>query len=58
MNLDWNSLINSMLTGLFAGMGSGVGIWLVTKHFIRHVENLETKLKNGNGKPEGKKNAQ
>jgi hypothetical protein len=55
MNLDWNALINTMLTGLFVGIGSSLGTWLVTRHFIRHLETLETKLKNGNGL---KKNAE
>lgn len=48
--LDLNSLINSMINGVFVGMGSGVGIWIVTRHFLRHLEALEEKLKNGNGK--------
>jgi hypothetical protein len=28
-------------------MGSGVGIWIVTRHLIRHLEAAEEKLKNG-----------
>lgn len=49
MMLDWSTLINSMINGLFVGMGS-VGVWIVTRHLIRHLEALEEKLKNGNGK--------
>ena len=43
----WDTLINSMLTGLFVGIGSTVGTWLVTKHFIKNLERLEAKIKNG-----------
>lgn len=43
-----------MINGLFVGMGSGVGVWIVTRHLIRHLEALEEKLKNENGKA-GKK---
>jgi hypothetical protein len=50
--LDWSTLINSMINDAFVGMGSSVGVWLVTRHFISHIETLETKLKNGNGKHE------
>ncbi len=39
-----------MVTGLFVGIGSALGTWLVTRHFIRHLEMLESKLKNGDGK--------
>jgi len=39
-----------MINGLFVGMGSAIGIWLVTRHFLRHLEKIEEKLKNGNGK--------
>ena len=48
--MDFSSLINSMVTGLFVGVGSALGTWLVTRHFIRHLEKLEGKIKNGNGK--------
>jgi uncharacterized protein YneF (UPF0154 family) len=48
--MDWNSLINAMLTGLFVGIGSTVGTWIVTRTFIKNLERLEDKLKNGNGK--------
>jgi len=50
--MDWNSLINSMTTGLFVGIGSTLGTWLITRHFIKNIERLEERLKNssGNGK--------
>lgn len=48
--MDFSLLINSMVTGLFVGVGSAFGTWLVTRHFIRHLEKLEAKLKNGNGR--------
>ena len=48
--MDFSLLINSMITGLFVGIGSALGTWLVTRHFIRHLERLEAKLKSGNGK--------
>lgn len=49
MSLDWNLLTNSMLTGIFVGVGSSLGTWFVTRHFIRHLEQLEEKLRNSNG---------
>lgn len=48
--MDFTFLINSMVTGLFVGVGSALGTWLVTNHFIRHLEKLEAKLKISNGK--------
>jgi hypothetical protein len=38
-----------MTNGLFVGIGSGFGVWIVTRHLIRHLERLEEKL-NGNAK--------
>lgn len=49
--MDWNALLNSMTTGLFVGIGSTLGTWLITRHFIKNIERLEERLKNGNGKP-------
>jgi hypothetical protein len=48
--MDLTFLINSMVTGLFVGVGSAFGTWLVTRYFIQHLEKLEDKLKNGNDK--------
>jgi hypothetical protein len=48
--MDWNALFNSMITGLFVGIGSTLGTYLVTKHFIKNIERIEERLKNGNGK--------
>jgi len=45
--IDWNTLINSMINGLFVGMGAAIGIWVVTRHFLRYLEKLEEKFKNG-----------
>ena len=39
-----------MVTGLFVGMGSAIGTWIVTRHFLHTLEVLEKKLvekKNG-----------
>ncbi len=47
--MDWNSLINAATTGLFVGIGSTLGTWLVTKHFIKNIERLEEKLKEKQG---------
>jgi site-specific recombinase len=42
--LDYSSLFNSMITGLFVGIGSAFGTWFVTHHFIRHLEQFEKEL--------------
>ena len=54
--MDWNSLINAMVTGLFVGMGSTIGTYLVTKHFVRNLEKLEEKLKTIGSNQEDKLN--
>ena len=53
--MDWNALFNSMVTGLFVGIGSSLGTYIVLRVFVKNVERLEDKLKalNGNGKSEG-----
>ena len=52
--LDWNTLLNSMITGLFVGAGSTIGTWLITRHFLRNLERLEEKIRTGNNpKKEG-----
>jgi hypothetical protein len=43
--VDWDTLINSMMTGLFAGFGSTFAAWLVTKNVIKNLEKLESKFK-------------
>jgi hypothetical protein len=56
VTFDLNNLVNSMINGLFVGMGSGLGLWIVTRHLIRNIEKVEEKLlRNGNGKSEAKK---
>ena len=45
MFVDLNSLVNSMITGLFVGIGSTLGTYIVTKHFIKNLEKLEAALK-------------
>ena len=47
--MDWNTLINSMINGLFVGMGAAVGTWIVNRHFVRNLEKLEEKFKTTNG---------
>jgi hypothetical protein len=47
--MDWNSLINSMINGLFVGMGAAIGTWIVNRHFVRNLEKLEEKIKTTNG---------
>ena len=49
LNLDFNALFNSMVTGLFVGIGTTIGIWLATKGFLKNLEKLEEKIKK-NGK--------
>ena len=48
--MDWNTLINSMVNGLFVGMGAAVGTWIVNRHFTRNLEKLEEKLRNNGDK--------
>jgi hypothetical protein len=48
--MDWNSLITAMVTGLFVGIGSTLGTYIVTRTFIKNLERIEDKLKNSNGK--------
>jgi len=43
--VDWNSLINSMITGLFVGIGSTIGTWMVARYFLKNLEKVETVLK-------------
>lgn len=43
--LDWGSLVNAIINGVFVGASSAFGTWLVTKHFIKNLERLEEKLK-------------
>jgi hypothetical protein len=43
--LDWNSLLNAAVNGLFVGAGSTIGTYLVTRHFIRNLERLEELVK-------------
>lgn len=45
MIIDWDVLFNSMMTGLFAGIGSTFGAWLVTKNIIGKLDKLEFKHK-------------
>jgi len=56
--LDWNTLLNSMITGLFVGAESTIGTWLITRHFLRNLERLEEKIRTGNNpKKEGLEHA-
>lgn len=34
-----------MANGFFTGIAVTVGGWLVTRHFLRHIENFEARLK-------------
>jgi hypothetical protein len=52
--MDWNVLLNSMVTGLFVGIGSTVGTWLVTRTLLKNIEKLEEKLRNTNGNGKAK----
>jgi len=47
--MDWNTLINSAINGIFVGFGSGLGAWIVSRGVIRHLEKLEEKIKATNG---------
>ena len=33
-------LLNSAITGIFVGFGSGIGAWLATRAVIRHLEGI------------------
>ena len=39
-----------MITGLFVGIGSTLGTYIVTKHFIKNIEKIEEKLKSNGEK--------
>lgn len=43
--MSWDALFNAMINGLFVGVGSTLGAWFVTKHFIRRLESLEERFK-------------
>ena len=43
--VDWNSLFNAMVTGLFVGIGSTIGTWMVARYFLKNLEKLEAALK-------------
>ncbi len=43
--MNWDIILTPILNGLFVGIGSTIGTWIVTKHFIRNLEKLEAKLK-------------
>jgi len=43
--------IESILTGIFTGLGSAIGTYLATRTFIKNFERIEKKLKDlGNSK--------
>lgn len=42
--VDFNSLINAMINGVFVGMGATLGTYLITHHFIKHLEKLENSI--------------
>ena len=44
--LDWDTLFNAMVTGLFVGIGSAIGTWFVMRYFLRNIERLEEKIRN------------
>ena len=39
------NLVDSMINGVFVGGGVAIGMWLVTRHFLKVIENLEEKIK-------------
>jgi uncharacterized protein YneF (UPF0154 family) len=43
--MDWNTLINSAITGLFVGLGSTIGAWIAARYFLKNLEKVEEKLK-------------
>jgi hypothetical protein len=42
--IDYSSLFNNMINGLFVGIGAATGTWLVNHHFVRHLEKLEKQI--------------
>lgn len=47
--IDLPIFINNVTNGFSVGIGSALGTYLVTRHFIKRMENLEKKL-NGDKK--------
>jgi hypothetical protein len=40
-------IINVLITGVFTGMGAGIGNYLATKYAIDHLKDIENKIKIG-----------
>jgi predicted RND superfamily exporter protein len=43
--MTWNDLINNMVNGVFVGIGTSFGVWLMTRHFLKRLEKLEEKTR-------------
>lgn len=39
--MDLETILTSILIGLFAGLGSTIGNYLATKHIIKNLERVE-----------------
>jgi predicted RND superfamily exporter protein len=48
--MDFNTLFNSMLTGLFSGIGSTIAIWFTSRYFLKKLEKFEEKLRENEAK--------
>jgi hypothetical protein len=45
--LDLETVLNLILTALFTGIGSGLGMYIANKHLIDKIEKVTNKLKDG-----------
>jgi hypothetical protein len=46
IRLDYNVLFNTIITGFCVGLGSALGTWIIQRHIIKHLEQLEKELYN------------
>lgn len=47
MFIDYSIYINDILLGLFVGIGSSLGNFIVNRGLIKRIEQLEKRWKNG-----------
>lgn len=55
ITLTFDGALNSILQGLFTGMGTGLATYLVLKRLERFEEKLTTRMLKRNGEDEKKK---
>jgi len=45
MQLNWDALINACITGSVVGAVTGITSWLLNRHFLRRLEQIEDSIK-------------